>query len=59
MHLVPRPWDLSNPVNWARRQVRQAVVRYFTTPEGRHYIVCMKAAALGMRSDFEIAALGL
>lgn len=59
MHLVPRPWDYSNPIKWAQKQVRQAIVRYFKTPEGQHYIICMKAAALGMRSDFESASLGL
>lgn len=59
MHLVPRPWDLSNPINWARKQVRQAIVRYLRTPEGQHYVACMKAAALRMRSDFEMASMGL
>lgn len=59
MHLVPRPWDLSHPVKWAQRQVRQALVRYLRTAEGQHYMLCMKAAALGMRSDFEAASLGL
>lgn len=59
MHLVPRPWDLSNPFRWAQKQVRQAFIRYLKTAEGRHYMVCMKAAALGMRGDFEFAAHGL
>lgn len=34
MHLVPRPWDLSNPARWAQRQVRQAIVRYLNPPKG-------------------------
>jgi hypothetical protein len=59
MHLVPRPWDLSNPIRWAQRQVRQAIVRYLRTPEGQHYVTCMKGAALRMRSDFEMASMGL
>lgn len=59
MHLVPRPWDFSNPIKWAQKQVRQAVVRYFKTPESQHYLICMKSAALGMRADFESASLGL
>jgi hypothetical protein len=59
MHLVPRPWDFSNPIKWAQKQIRQAVIRYLKTPEGQHYIICMKAAALGMRRDFEMASLGL
>ena len=59
MHLVPRPWDFSNPIKWAQKQVRQAILRYLKTPEGQHYIICMKTAALSMRSDFELASLGL
>jgi hypothetical protein len=59
MHLVPRPWNFSNPIKWAQKQVRQAIIRYLKTPEGQHYVICMKAAALSMRSDFEVASLGL
>lgn len=59
MHLVPRPWDFSNPVKWSSKQVRLAVIRYFKTPESQHYLICMKSAALGMRADFESASLGL
>lgn len=59
MHLVPRPWDFSNPIKWAQRQVRQAVIRYLKTPEGQHYLMCMRATALGMRSSFQSASLGL
>lgn len=59
MHLVPRPWDFSHPLKWAVRQVRQAVVRYLKTPEGQHYIVCMRATALHMRTEFEMVGRGL
>lgn len=59
MHLVPRPWDFSNPAKWAQRQVRQAIVRYLSTPEGEHYLTCMKGVAFGMRNEFEMASLGL
>lgn len=59
MHLVPRPWDFSSPIKWAQKQVRQTIIRYLKTPEGQHYVICMKTAALGMRSDFEMASLGL
>lgn len=59
MHMVPRPWDLSSPLKWAKKQVRQAVVRYLRTPEGMHYVSCMHAAALGMRTVFEEARYGL
>lgn len=59
MHLVPRPWDLSNPLKWAQRQVRQALVRYLNTPEGKHYITCMKFAANNFRVEFDMASRGL
>lgn len=59
MHLVPRPWDFSNPIKWAQKQVRQAIVRYLKTPEGQHYIICMKTAAATMRTDFYLASRGL
>ena len=59
MHLVPRPWDFSTPIKWAKKQIRQALIRYLKTPEGQHYIICMKAAAVGMRTDFGLASLGL
>lgn len=59
MHLVPRPWDLSNPVKWAKKQVRNAIIRYLRSPEGRHYVICMKAAARAFRSRFELASLGI
>ncbi|KAA3651795.1 MAG: hypothetical protein DWQ11_13415 [Proteobacteria bacterium] len=59
MHLVPRPWDVSSPVKWAKRQVRQAIVRYLKTPEGQHYLTCMKVAANNFRMDFEMASHGL
>ncbi|MBT0959618.1 hypothetical protein [Denitromonas iodatirespirans] len=59
MHLVPRPWDLTAPAKWAQRQVRKALVRYLNSPEGQHYVVCMKGAARNFRSEFELAQLGL
>ncbi|MBT0962372.1 hypothetical protein [Denitromonas iodatirespirans] len=52
MHLVPRPYNLSAPVRWAQRQVRQALRRHFLTREGNHYLVCMRTAGLAMRYDF-------
>lgn len=59
MHLVPRPWNGSNPWKWAQRQVRQALVRYLQTPEGSQYVSCMRAVALSMRITFEEARHGL
>lgn len=59
MHFVPRPWDISSPIKWAQKQVRQAIIRFLKTPEGQYYIICMKTAALSMRSEFEMASLGL
>ncbi|MFV0663351.1 hypothetical protein [Denitromonas sp.] len=59
MHLVPRPWNLATPVKWAQRQVRQAILRYLATPEGQHYVMCMKIAARNFRREFDMASQGL
>ena len=59
MNLVPRPWDLSSPMKWAQRQVRQAFLRYLGTPEGRHYVACMKMSAIKFRAVFDMAAHGI
>lgn len=59
MHLVPRPLALPNPIKWAQKQVRQAIVRYLNTQEGQHYVICMKTAARNFRTEFEIASRGL
>ena len=59
MHLVPRPWDLAAPAKWAQRQMRQAIVRHFKTPEGQHYLTCMKFAANNYRREFDMATHGL
>lgn len=52
MHLVPRPYDASNPLKWAQKQVRQAFTRYFGTSEGKHYLICMRTIALKMKTQF-------
>lgn len=52
MHLVPRPYDMSHPLKWAKRQVRQALTRYFGSDEGRHYLLCLRGAALRMKMQF-------
>lgn len=59
MHLVPRPHDLGNPLNWLRKQVRDAVRRILLTEENEVYVVCMRAAALGLATRFREASLGL
>lgn len=58
MHLVPRPWGGGAPAKWAQRQVRQALVRFLTVSENRHYLICMHTAALAMRHRFDEARLG-
>ena len=52
VHMVPRPYDLASPLKWLQRQVRQAITRYFATPEGRYYLICMKTAAVAMKTEF-------
>lgn len=55
MSWVPRPFYVGNALNWAKRQVRQAIVRYFNKDESRHYLLCMNGAALAMKSRFFMA----
>ncbi len=52
MHLVPRPYDFSSPLKWTQKQVRQALRRYLGTPEGKHYLLCMRTTALKMKTQF-------
>lgn len=58
-HLVLRPWELSSPIKQAQRKGAASLVRYLTAPEGRHYVICMRAAALNFRTEFEMASRGL
>lgn len=52
MDLVPRPFGAGSVVSWGKKQVREAVMRKLKSNEGKHYIVCMKATAASMRTDF-------
>jgi len=56
MHLVPRPYDMSSPANWASRQVRQAVRRYLLSDNGKVYVTCMRAAAYKWATPFKEAS---
>ncbi|GIX23966.1 MAG: hypothetical protein KatS3mg122_1197 [Caldimonas sp.] len=38
MHFVPRPRDISSPIKWAQKQVRQAIIRFLKTPERQYYM---------------------
>lgn len=58
MHLVPRPWNLSNPIGYAQKQFRQAITRFLRSDEGKHYLVCMRGTALKYRTAFEMASHG-
>ncbi len=55
MHWVPRPYDFGNPLNYARRQVRQAITRALKDDPKKSYITCTKTAARNFASDFEMA----
>lgn len=54
VHLLPRPYDGAPAARWAMRQVRQGLTRYFKSDPGKHYVMCMRAAALTMRSEFAL-----
>ena len=58
MDLVPRPFYFGNVIKWASKQARQAVARHLKNG-GKHYLICSKGAAIGMRSRFQMASMGL
>lgn len=55
MNWVPRPFYIGNSLNWAKKQVRQAIVRHFKKDENKHYLLCMRASALSMKTQFFMA----
>ena len=59
MNYIPRPFGGGNAIKWASKQVRQSILRFFGGTEGKYYVICMKTAALRMRSKFEMAQYGM
>lgn len=55
MNWVPRSFFVGNALNWAKKQVRQTIVRHFRKDENKHYLLCMRGAALAMKTRFFIA----
>jgi len=55
MDWVPRPFFVGNALNWAKKQVRQAIVRHFKKDENKHYLLCMRGASLAMKTQFFMA----
>ncbi len=58
MDMIPRPFYIGNVLRWASKQARQAVVRHLKNG-GKHYLLCTRGAAIGMRSKFQLASMGL
>lgn len=58
MDLVPRPFVAGNAIKWASKQARKAVLRILKRKE-KQYFVCLRAAGLGMKREFELASLGI
>lgn len=56
VHLLPRPYSGAPTVKWASRQIRKALTRYFKSTRGEHYLMCMRSAALAMRTEIQLAA---
>lgn len=54
-HLVPYPQGFATPYRWAHKQVRQDMLRYFGTVEGRQALIRVREAARAMRKRFEEA----
>lgn len=58
MDMVPRPFIVGNVIKWASKQARDAVIRHLKNG-GKHYLVCLRAAGLGLKTDFLMASQGL
>lgn len=59
LDLVPRPFMGGNPVKWVSKQVRKAVLRFFTRDENKPYLACLVGAAIGMKTEFIMAGRGI
>lgn len=52
--LLPKPYAFTSPFKW-EKPVREALLRYLDTDEGKHSLLGMRAAGLKMRKAFEEA----
>lgn len=59
LHFVPRPALIGNPVKWLEKHMRKSVLRFLTTEENKHYLVCLKISALTNKTRIEMASQGL
>lgn len=59
MNWVPRPYDFGNPLNWVRKQVRDAVRRALLSDKDQTYVACTKAFARNWATEFHLAGQGL
>lgn len=58
LDLVPRPHFAGGVIKWASKQARDAVLRQFRNKD-EHYYTCLKGAAIGMKTRFELASMGM
>lgn len=58
MDMVPRPFYFGNALKWASKQARKAILRHLKNKDKSYYL-CLKGAAIGMRSKFQAASMGL
>lgn len=57
MDSVPRPYYFGDSIKWASKQVRAAIVRHLRNG-GDHYLLCLRGAGLGMKTEFVLASGG-
>ncbi|MCW8127551.1 hypothetical protein [Microbulbifer halophilus] len=58
MDLVPRPFVAGSVIQWAKKQARSAIIRHLKNG-GEHYLICLRAAGLGRKTEFHMASQGL
>ncbi len=59
MDLVPSPHAyFSNPMSWMKKQAREIFLRALKDRKD-HYVICLKASAVKMVRQFQMAAAGV
>jgi len=58
MDMAPRPFIVGNVIKWTSKQARNAIIRHLKNG-GKHYLICLRAAGLSLKTDFIMASQGI
>ncbi len=59
MHFVPRPILTGNPIKWLEKSIRKPVLKFITSKENEHYLICIKVLALARKTTIHMASQNL